>query len=274
MVHFKSRLVAEQTSKQRIELVIVSELDPNSILNDLESTKEVTVILPSYQKKNSIIETMSRLHRVELESNCDIKFRYIIVVDGDDGSSSLIQNLKDPSITILVNDSNEGKGYSLKRGFFQAHSDYVVFFDMDLDIHPAVIIDQIEFLNENPEFVGIAGSKTHRNSRVVYPFKRKVYSMGFRILVKIIFGENIEDSQTGVKTFRRLEVMNEIEKSQENGFIFELELMLLLLGQGKKLSYSPVSINHQYDSTISATSVIQILKHLILLKKSLNRLGD
>jgi glycosyltransferase involved in cell wall biosynthesis len=217
---------------------------------------------------------MSRLHRVGLESNCDFKFRYIIVIDGDDGSSSLIQNLKDPSITVLVNESNEGKGYSLKRGFSQAHSDYVVFFDMDLDIHPAVIIDQIEFLKNNPEFVGIAGSKTHRNSRVVYPYKRKVYSRGFRILVKIMFGENIEDSQTGVKTFRRREVINEIEKSQENGFIFELELMLLLLGQGKKLSYSPVSINHQYDSTISAISVIEILKQLILLKKSLNTLRD
>jgi glycosyltransferase involved in cell wall biosynthesis len=252
----------------------VSEIDPTSTLNESKTTNQVTVILPSYQKKNSIIETMSRLHRVGLESNCDFKFRYIIVIDGDDGSSSLIQNLKDPSITVLVNESNEGKGYSLKRGFSQAHSDYVVFFDMDLDIHPAVIIDQIEFLKNNPEFVGIAGSKTHRNSRVVYPYKRKVYSRGFRILVKIMFGENIEDSQTGVKTFRRREVINEIEKSQENGFIFELELMLLLLGQGKKLSYSPVSINHQYDSTISAISVIEILKQLILLKKSLNTLRD
>lgn len=250
------------------------EVDPNSILNEFESRNVVTVILPSYQKKNSIIETMSRLHQVELESECDFKFKYIVVIDGDDGSLNLIQDLKDPSITVLVNESNKGKGYSLKRGFSQAHSEYVVFFDMDLDINPAVIINQIGFLNNNSKFVGIVGSKSNKNSRVVYPYKRKIYSMGFRILVKIMFGENIEDSQTGVKTFRRREVVNEIEKSQEKGFLFELELMLLLLKQGKKISYSPVSINHQYDSTISATSVIKIMKQLILLKKLFKTLRD
>lgn len=234
--------------------------------NDNLKNNSVTIVLPSYQKRDSIIETMLRIEEVIDPFKNIYSFQYIVVIDGDDGSEAVLQGLFIEGLRTITNVQNMGKGYSLKRGFKEANSHYVVFFDMDLDIHPRVILEQVELLRNNSSLVGVAGSKVHKDSNVNYPIRRKVYSHAFRILVKVLFGENIEDSQTGVKTFRRKLIQGEIDCSTENGFIFELELLLRLARNGKLITYSSVSIDHQFNSTIGIKTIWQILKQVFKLR--------
>jgi glycosyltransferase involved in cell wall biosynthesis len=236
------------------------------VASDNLNYNSVTIVLPSYQKRDSIMETMLRIEEVIDPFKKIYNFEYIVVIDGDDGSESVLQELFIEGLRTITNVQNMGKGFSLKRGFKEANSQYVVFFDMDLDIHPRVILEQVELLRDNSNFVGVAGSKVHKDSTVNYPFRRKVYSYAFRILVKVLFGENIEDSQTGVKTFRRKLIQDEVDCSHENGFIFELELLLRLARNGKLITYSSVSIDHQFNSTIGIETIWQILRQVLKIR--------
>ena len=71
----------------------------------------------------------------------------------------------------------------------------------------------------------IVGSKRHQASLVNYPFLRKGMSFGYQMLVRILFGLKIRDSQLGMKIFRR-DVLNKIlPKLVVKGYAFDIEIL-------------------------------------------------
>jgi dolichyl-phosphate beta-glucosyltransferase len=224
----------------------------------------VDIIIPSYNKKESINQTLAQLDAI-LE-NREFNFSIILVIDGDDGSVDILNKKLKVPLKLLVNNSNEGKGFSLKKGILNSVSEFVVFFDADLDIDPEVILKQLDLLASDKELAAVVGAKNLPESIVEYPLKRKILSSMFRFIVKLLFFVDILDSQTGVKSFRRSEINGVIDSCQQKGFIFELELLIILNYSKKLIKYTPVKITHRYNSSIKFFTPIRIFLDLLVLK--------
>ena len=70
-----------------------------------------------------------------------------------------------------------------------------------MDINPnsiSMILEHMEWYEADV----IVGSKRHPASKVNYNWLRRIYSKGYFLLVRILFGLRLTDTQTGLKAFR------------------------------------------------------------------------
>jgi len=232
--------------------------------------RDVDILIPSYNKKDSINQTLTQIENVLFQEISHYNFNLILIIDGDDGSVSLLDLNRRFPLKVIVNDENKGKGFSLKKGFNNSFSEIVVFFDADLDINPDAILLQLNKIENNQSISGAVGAKNLAESEVLYPLIRRVYSFAFRLVVKCLFSTDILDSQTGVKSFRRLDIDEILNTCYQDGFIFDLELMILLIRNGKTIEYTPVTIQHQYNSSIKFLTPLIIFFDLLELRRKIS----
>jgi hypothetical protein len=96
----------------------------------------------------------------------------------------------------------------------------------------------------------IVGSKRHSASKVDYPFIRKVYSFVYQILVRILFGLRIKDTQVGLKIFRKAVLQKVLPRLVVKRYAFDIEILAVSNYLGfKKIFDAPVEINFNFENT-------------------------
>ena len=87
------------------------------------------------------------------ENFYDILYLEIIIIDdcSTDSSLSIARDIakKDPKITVIQHDKNQGKGAALQTGFNQAVGDFIAIQDADLEYNPNDILRLLEPLASN-----------------------------------------------------------------------------------------------------------------------------
>ena len=81
----------------------------------------------------------------------------------------------------------------------------------------------------------IVGSKRHPASRVNYPFLRKILSLGYHMGVKILFGLDLRDTQSGIKIFRREVIEKILPRLLVKTYAMDIEMLAVAnyLGFGR-----------------------------------------
>ena len=67
---------------------------------------------------------------------------------------------------------------------------------------------------------------------MVYPWLRRFYSWGYQRLTRALFGLDVTDTQSGIKLARREIVTELLPILEEDGFIFDLELLAVARRRG------------------------------------------
>lgn len=216
---------------------------------------KLSVIMPVFNGEKFIVENTKRVEEIlkSYVSKGLIQDYEIVVVD--DGSNDKTVSLlnenfsKYQKVIIIQNKFNQGKGFALKNGFFNSTGDVIVMIDSDLDIPP----EQIEnLINEYQNgYDVVITSKFEKGSQLKYPLFRRIVSLGFYILSKILFGLPFKDTQTGLKLFRRevLEVC--LSRMVVKRFAFDLELLLIAYRYNFLIKPIPVKINYHSSGFIS-----------------------
>jgi glycosyltransferase involved in cell wall biosynthesis len=222
--------------------------------------------MSAYQKAESIEETILRL--IAVLDRSFVVFQLIVVVDGPDKDcEEKLSNVRDERLSVLVLPQNVGKGAALRQGFQACTGDFVAFMDADLDLHPESLVLGLNLLasTEDPEVICSYGSKFHKDSVVQYPWMRRLASGTYRMVVRLIFGLDIEDSQTGMKVFSRVPLALAIGNCNESRFLFDIELMSILNNLGYKMVPIPVILDYQYSSSISLLSTLRMIDDTVKL---------
>lgn len=232
----------------------------------------VSVILPAYQKESVIIPCINRLTKIL--SDARITYEIIVVIDGSvDSTLELISTANFPQVSVLNFEFNRGKGAALKSGVSRARGEIIIFFDADLDIHPAAIIQGLEKIKGRPELVLVSGNKLHPDSNITYPAIRRFYSKVLKVINRIIFRVRSSDTQTGLKIFDS-KVLNEIiPNCISTGYLIDLELMYLIEKRGYKHSDVPVNIEMGLNSTIKLNHILEMLRDIVFLRYEHSRIA-
>ena len=98
--------------------------------------------------------------------------------------------------------------------------------------------------NSNADFV--IGSKRHPHSKLIYPKLRRNLSIGYNIIVKLLFRLSISDTQTGIKLAKRKVLQKVIQNVGVNRYAFDLELLLNANNLGFKIVEAPVTLDFHY----------------------------
>jgi glycosyltransferase involved in cell wall biosynthesis len=173
-------------------------------------------------------------------------FEMILVDDGSsDNSGEEITRLAEKYFgeVISLQIPHSGKGEALRRGTNAAKGELVVFIDADLDLPPEQILFFVA-IQRVKKADAVIGSKLHSDSTVDYPLIRRVYSLGYFLLVKFLFGLPVRDTQTGLKLVRREMLLKALEKTESRGFTLDLELLVRLVQLGAVMVEAPVVVYH------------------------------
>ena len=176
-------------------------------------------------------------------------FEILVVSDGCDASAVAAAEIADERVRALYYDRNEGKGYALCWGIAHARGRLIGWLDADLDIGPEVIVAAARrFATERVD--AVVGSKRHPDSRVQYPWYRRVLSWGYQMLVRVLFRVNVRDTQVGAKVFRREMLATVAPLLLIKRYAFDIEVLAVGAEFGfDRVEEVPVELAYRFTGT-------------------------
>lgn len=217
--------------------------------------KLISIIVPAYKQEKTIVHDLKRIKDV-LD-----KLRYptelICVADGRvdetfDRAKKFAKN--NPNIHVIGYDTNKGKGYAVRYGMAASKGDIVGFIDSGMDINPnglSLLLEHFEWYEADI----IVGSKRHPVSKVYYPWQRKILSIGYQLIVWMLFGLNIKDTQVGMKFFKREVLEKVLPRLLVKAFAFDVEILAVANSLGYSRIYeAPIEIKLKFGGTSTVTS--------------------
>ncbi|HPA17670.1 MAG TPA: glycosyltransferase family 2 protein [Verrucomicrobiae bacterium] len=230
----------------------------------------LSVVMPIYNEGHHIRENIARTLDVLRGIG---PFELIPVDDGssDDSRAQLERAAAEWPDVRPVKLDHAGKGEALRQGTRAARGDWVIFLDADLELPPEQITLFLA-LQRAHDADAVIGSKLHPDSTVSYPLIRRIYSLGYFVLIKSLFGLPIRDTQTGLKLVRRDLLLRALDLTELKGFAFDLELLVRLVSLGAKMAEAPVVVRHRMNfSSVTSADVVRIARDTWRVWRSLHR---
>jgi glycosyltransferase involved in cell wall biosynthesis len=201
---------------------------------------ELSLVLPAYNEGDSIEIFLDVLDRAVK----DTKLRYEIVVVDDGSTDSTRLNAtryagRNGHVRVISYDRNVGKGHAVKTGFMQATGDAVVFVDSDLEIDLDTISGYVGALRRGDIVIA---SKWHPESVVEMPLIRRILSHSFNVLVRLMTGANLRDTQAGLKAMKRSAFKDIFPRLSVKRYAFDVELLTVANLYGLKVVGMPVNL--------------------------------
>ena len=223
--------VHKEIVKRRSQKVSVTE---NPLLD------KVSFVLPAYNEANLIKAVVQSLRRVAENSNIR-DYEVIVVDDGStDGTREEVLKISDGvCVKAIGYDNNMGKGFAVKHGVECASGDIMVFLDSDMDIKSSGLQTYIDALRN---WDLIIASKRHPESRVEASFMRRFLSFGFNVLVKLLVGVKVSDTQSGLKAGKAEAVRKIFGLLSVKKYAFDVEMVTVAQLLGLRIKELPVEI--------------------------------
>lgn len=222
------------------------------------ASKSLSLIVPAYRDEKTIVTQIKKLSSVLLEIVSD--FEIILVVDGfNDKTFERSKKIKNLNLRVFGYKKNHGKGYAIKYGVKRAKKQIIGFIDSGTDLDPREISIMLDIMDWNNADI-VVGSKLHPESKIKYPFWRKILSWGYRALTKILFGFNVKDTQVGLKIYRKKVAKDIFSKIIVKRFAFDVEVLAVASKLGyKKIYEAPVKINFKGANSITSSNFWRIV---------------
>jgi glycosyltransferase involved in cell wall biosynthesis len=213
----------------------------------------LSVVVPMYNEEAYVERSVAAARAVLEEMGCDWE---IVIVDdaSTDGTARRAESLAaaDPRVRVIHNAVNRRLGGTLRVGYGAARKDLIFYTDADLPVDLGELPRAVHLL-EYQQADLLAGYRFDRTSEGLH---RAVYTIGYHVLIRLLFGLRIRDVNFAFKLFRR-SLLQRMELRSEGSFI-DAELLLRARKAGAVmiqmgLDYFPRT---QGRSTLSSPGVI------------------
>ena len=220
----------------------------------MSKPKLISVIIPAYQQASTIVKDLTRIQAVLKQIRYPSEI--IVVVDGRlDQTYQRAKTLASSQLKVYLNKIRQGKGFSVRYGMSKAQGDYIAFLDAGMEIDPngiSMLLEHLEWYNADI----IVGSKRHLASVVQYPWDRKILSWGYYLLVRLLFGVKIKDTQPGIKIFKRKVLEKILPKLLVKNYAFDIEMLSVARRKGFQRIYeAPIKLKYKFGSVTNAATL-------------------
>jgi len=222
-----------ELGRRIIRPIVLNSFLITKLLGSVRVVSKLSVIVPAHNEEEQIV----RFLHDTLSSLDALGFDYEVVVV-DDGSTDrtrerAISAANSPRVKVVGYDHNVGKGFALKYGFAHSSGDIVMFVDSEGDISPMQIV---RYVGAAEQADVVIASKWHRKSRTEMPSTRRFLSHRFRLMVMLLTGLRVSDTQSGMKAFRTRVLERVLPKLAMKRFAFEATMEPNCLGGLDNLS--------------------------------------
>ena len=234
-----------------------------------DASAALSVIIPAFNEQARIGPTIQAIARWLREHGR--RFELVVVDDGSrDHTGAVVDDLRRqvPELRLIRLARNHGKGYAVRAGVLNCRSDLVLFCDADL----ATPIEELRRL----EAAVTAGADVAIGSRALRaagvqvrarPYRR-IIGRTFHALVELLTVRGFRDTQCGFKLFRGPVAQDLFSRMRMDGFSFDVEVLLMALRRGYRVSEVPVNWVHQPGSKVNlVTDSAKMLRDLVQIRR-------
>ncbi len=212
---------------------------------------ELSIVIPAYNEELRLPATLEKV--AAYVKNRGREAEVLVVDDGSgDRTAAVAESFqsKIPTLRVVSNGLNRGKGYSVRHGVQEARGRIVLFTDADL----SAPIEEADKLMEALDKYDLAiGSRAVDRSLITVHESRfrEVAGIIFNKLVRLILWLPFVDTQCGFKAFRRERCAVVFEQQTIERFGFDPELLYLARHHGLRAVEIPVRWGHSPATKVS-----------------------
>jgi glycosyltransferase involved in cell wall biosynthesis len=196
--------------------------------------RTLTVVVPVYNERNTVVEILRRMRRVELP----IELEIVVVNDGsNDGTEKVLGALEDSTVRVVHHSHNQGKGAAVRTGLQHARGDLLLVQDADLEYDPddwptllAPVLKGKAKVVYGSRFTG------ERKNLLLWHW---VGNRFLSLVTNVLYNTTLSDMETCYKLFDR-QVLDGITIDSDR-FEFEPEITAKVLRRGYRIYEVPVS---------------------------------
>ncbi len=213
----------------------------------------LSLVIPAYNEEDIIGETIDEV--VEYLDDRGIGYEVIVVSDGSKDRTAevvLERAKKHRRLRLIGNDTNSGKGFSVRQGCLAARGEVVVFTDADLSYPISEVEKPLELITSGKADVAI-GSRTARGAMIqaYIPPLRRLMSKVFNLFVRIIAIKGIYDTQCGFKAFSGEAAHAIFSRQTMTGFSFDVEVIYIARKLGYRVVEFPIHWARSSESSVN-----------------------
>src|SRR5438128_8369196 len=207
----------------------------------MEDTTTYSIIIPAYNESARITATLEKVLAYIAQQNWTAEV--VVVNDGSrDNTAEMVLGWgrQNPTVRLIENPGNRGKGYSVRNGMLNARGKILLFSDADLS---SPIEEAAKLFTAIQSGADIAiGSRwlqpelqTHRQSLL-----REFYGRICTLALRILLGLNFRDTQCGFKAFTRNAAQTVFPLQRIERWGFDPEILYLARRAGLNVREVPV----------------------------------
>lgn len=195
---------------------------------------QLSVVIPAYNEARRLGPTLDRVTGYLRERG--IRHEVLVVDDGStDGTASLVEVHAEPSVRLVRQPENRGKGAALRRGVLESRGRRVLLCDADLST-PIEDLETLEPRLADGAAV-VIGSRGVAESDVSVrqPLYRELMGKTFNRIIRLLGVRGLRDTQCGFKLLDGEAARRLFAELRTEGFAFDVELLWLANRHGYRI---------------------------------------
>lgn len=207
----------------------------------------VSIVIPAYNEEKRLSPGLERV--IAYLGKKSFSFSEILVVDdgSTDGTAKLVEawTCRAPSVRLIRNPGNRGKGYAVRHGVEQARGEWILSTDADLSA-PIEELDKLwAAASARGAQVAIGSRALDRSLVGVHqPALREAAGRFFNLVMRCVMRLPFRDTQCGFKLFEARAAKEIFRRQQIDGFGFDVEDLFI----ARKLGYRAVEVPVHWDN--------------------------
>jgi len=216
----------------------------------------LTIIIPVWNEDSKISDDIGDV--VQFVEKLNYSVELIIVDDGSrDNTSGIAEEVITPEslpLRLISYQPHRGKGYAVRKGVSESHGGYVMFIDSGRNVPFGYVNSGLELIKQKNCDI-VMGSRYLPESIITKKliWYRQITSRFFRIFANwyLKLPEIVSDTQCGFKIFKGDIARELFRECNSDGFVFDLEILLLALDRKYQICEIPIEWTCDRDSRLS-----------------------
>jgi dolichyl-phosphate beta-glucosyltransferase len=236
---------------------------------------DLSIVIPAFREGSKVGHDVEAAAAFLVRGG--LKGEIIVVDDGspDDTEAAAKAAEVPPGVQrrVIRYTPNRGKGFAVRTGMNETHGQYAMFADVGLCVPYENAMRGIELIRSGACEIAhgsrkLPASAIHRPQRL----HRRLMSWSFRKVVGIFMGvpASLTDTQCGFKVYRGDVARELYGVCRSDGFMFDIEILLLALKRGYRVQEFPVEWRCDWDTRLRpGRSAVTTFSELKAIKRNL-----
>jgi glycosyltransferase involved in cell wall biosynthesis len=211
---------------------------------------QVDVVVPVRNEEHDLATSIRRLVTY-LRTSFPFTARVTIADNGStDGTAAIAAGLacELDEVRAVIMDL-PGRGRALRAIWSESDAEVLAYMDVDLSTDLNALLPLVAPLLSGHSDLAI-GTRLARGARVIRGTKRELISRGYNMLLRACMGARFSDAQCGFKAIRRDQARALLPLTQDTGWFFDTELLVLAERAGLRIHEVPVDWIDDLDSRV------------------------